>query len=156
MQLRFKNTSLFQSAPIFHLTGKDSVVHSKCLCQSIFNSKPSITIQMDRSTEFLQLEFSQNNPNVNMLMSYGLTPSKHFRGTSNDSMTLQSDKLLQVGHRQSSFKCNADETLELDFYLYHMEVTINHVQFQAYDIAGGKFSPGKSKLYDFFRKFVFV
>jgi len=109
---------------------------------------------MQPFNEYLHLEFSQNNANVNLLVTYDLNPSKHFPGASNNSLTLKADKLLQVGHRQSSFKCNADEKLELDFYLYHMEVTINHVQFQAYDIAGGNFSSGKSKLHDYFRKFV--
>jgi len=120
-----------------------------CQCPSVLRPTPTITVQMHAFNEYLHLEFSQNNSNVYLLVSYDLNPSKHFPGAWNKSMTLKSDKLMQVGHRQSSFKCNADEKLELDFYLYHMEVTINHVQFQAYDIANGTFSPGKRKLFDY-------
>ena len=76
-------------------------------------------------------------------MSYDLTPSRHFPDSSNNSMTLKSDKPLQVGNIHSSFKCEADEKLELNNVFYNMEVTINHVHLQAFDMSGGQFSPGK-------------
>jgi len=76
-------------------------------------------------------------------MSYELIPSQHFPNLPNESVTLIPANMLHVGQRHSSFMWTADENLELDFSPYHMEVTINHVQLQAYDITNGQFSPGK-------------
>ena len=135
----------FQSAPIFHLTDEDRVVTSMCQCQDTFRPEPSITIQIVEFLEYLHLNFVKKNGNVNLMMSYDFIPSQHFPGSANNSMTLKPDRPLQVGKTHSSFKCTADEKLELNNSVYHMEVTINHVHLQAFDISGGQFSPGKRK-----------
>ena len=124
---------------------------SQCHCQNFFRPTeiPRMSIEMNTFLEYLHLDFEldKERKNVNLKMSYELIPSQHFPKLPSDSVTLIPANMLHVGQRHSSFMCTADEKLKLDFSPYHMEVTINHVQLQAYDITNGQFSPGKMSTY---------
>lgn len=137
----------FQLARSFSLNAEDTVMN--CVCdESIFTPKAQMTIQLNSFLDSLHLEFLQDNPlqeNVNLKVTYDFNPLKHFPDYPNGTLPakLLPNRQLPVGARRSSFKCTADETVELDFFPYHISLTINNVHLQAYDIFGGKFSPGK-------------
>ena len=137
----------FQLAPSFRLSDDDNV--TDCACdESIFTPKAQMTIQLKSFSDFLHFDFLVDNllnENVSLKVTYDLNPLKHFPDYPNGTLpaTLSSVRQLHVGKRGSSFKCSADERVELDFFPYHMELTINTVHLQVYDINGGQFSPGK-------------